>query len=763
MSRPTLLLIPLLALLGCRDESAVIPMDPDDDSDGFAASEDCDDANDQIHPDALEVCDGVDNNCDGTADNGATDATRFYADADGDGYGTEAVWQDSCEQPQGYVESIGDCNDSDPAFHPSATEEDCTDANDYNCDGSVGHEDADADGFPACQDCNDADDAINLNGTEICDDVDNDCDGNVDEEGALGADTWYADNDGDGYGDVSNLVEACEQPSGYAANPNDCNDAQAAAHPGGIEICDYVDNDCDGNVDGDATDAATWYVDGDNDGYGSRSVSTTACDQPAGFVANDNDCDDGSALALPGGTEVCDDLDNDCDGTVDAGASDAATWYQDADSDSYGNPAVSQVTCDQPFGHVANAQDCDDTNAQVSPLGTELCDGADNNCDGTVDEDTAADAPTWFEDADGDSYGNPSASTRACAQPSGYTSDDADCDDTNAAIHPGTPWYLDYDGDGYGGSSFTVQQCTQPSGFEIASDDCDDSDPAYHPGATPGCDGGDYDCDGLVDSDADGDGYADGSCGGLDCDDSDATVVPESGGGCALGTSCADIMQRGLSTGDGTYTIDPDGFNVGNAPLDVICDMGTDGGGWTLIATNAWTGGWSQSGCDAATPTCAVLTATTLGSMSTSLDYKSEAWSTVALTDLLFENGVAFAQYDSVHNGSSAYHAWSNAILADGSISYGINCGPGTAYEFPMTGGDLADVQLCNTNLYMHVADHDGSTSNCSNDNEAWGPAWSSNSNNGCPLDDPDGSSFVGYRSSQHPWGNTDPLRMWVR
>ena len=130
---------------------------------------------------------------------------------------------------------------------------------------------------------------------------------------------------------------------------------------------------------------------------------------------------------------------------------------------------------------------------------------------------------------------------------------------------------------------------------------------------------------------------------------------------------------------------------------------------------------------------------------------------------ILFENGVSYAQYDSVHDGSSAYHAWSNDILSNGSLSYGINCGPGTAYEFLMTDGDLADIQLCNTNLYMHVADHDGNSNSCANDDEAWGPAWSTTNNDNCPLDDPNGSSFVGYRTTQHPWGTANPLRMWVR
>ena len=85
-------------------------------------------------------------------------------------------------------------------------------------------------------------------------------------------------------------------------------------------------------------------------------------------------------------------------------------------------------------------------------------------------------------------------------------------------------------------------ECTAPSGYVADTGDCDDTDAAYSPGATPCCDGDDYDCDGSVDNDGDGDGYADDAGGGDDCDDADAAVVPDPAGGCALGTDCDDIL-----------------------------------------------------------------------------------------------------------------------------------------------------------------------------------------------------------------------------
>lgn len=94
----------------------------DADHDGFSAPEDCDDHNADVNPDAVEVCDGVDNNCDGQVDPGAGQSegtTAFYADQDGDGFGDEAYVVKACEQPSGFVATFGDCDDSDAAVKDS--------------------------------------------------------------------------------------------------------------------------------------------------------------------------------------------------------------------------------------------------------------------------------------------------------------------------------------------------------------------------------------------------------------------------------------------------------------------------------------------------------------------------------------------------------------------------------------------------------------------------------------------------------------------
>ena len=376
-----------------------------------AGATDCDDGQSAVNPGAAETCNGVDDDCDGTVDGGASDATTWYADADGDGYGDSTSTATACDAPSGYVAAGGDCDDADAAYNPGATEA-CDDPTDYNCDGSVAYADADGDGWAACEECDDTDAGVNPSATESCNGVDDDCDGTVDGDDAVDAATWYTDADGDGYGDAGSSSVACDRPAGSLADDSDCDDTAAGVNPGAVETCNGVDDDCDGTVDDGASDGTTWYADADGDGYGDSTSTTTACDAPAGYVAGGSDCDDTDAAYNPGATEACDDpADYNCDGSV---------AYADADGDGY-----------------AACEECDDGDAAVNPGATEACNGVDDDCDGTVDEDSAIDATTWYADADGDGYGDATTYTLACDPPTGYVETDDDCDDADATVNPG--------------------------------------------------------------------------------------------------------------------------------------------------------------------------------------------------------------------------------------------------------------------------------------------------------------------------------------
>ena len=551
LSRPALLLagwtVVSLASAACRTDpdktdgttdGLVDATDIDTDGDGFFADEDCNDGDASVSPGQVEICDGIDNDCDGDVDEDVT--SPFYADADADGFGDLAteVWR--CAPEPGEVTTSDDCDDSRADVHPGATER--------------------------------------------CDDVDNDCDGTIDD-GLL--ETFYADTDGDGAGDPASPTEACAPPTGTVDNATDCDDTDPDIAPGQPEVCNERDDDCDGSVDEGAT--TVFYRDDDTDGYGTVTETTDACTVPAGYAADPGDCDDTDPAVSPAGTELCNGVDDDCDGSVDdASAADAATWYADADSDGYGDPSTTAAGCAAPSGTVADATDCDDTDPAVSPAGTELCNGVDDDCDGSVDDATAADALSWYTDADSDGYGDPSTATAACTAPTGRVADATDCDDTDPTISPaateicngtdddcdgavddddpgldtttGTTWYADLDTDGYGDASDAVAACTAPTAYVADATDCDDTEPAAYPGADEPC----------------------SSTDDLDCDGSLAATC----------TSCQELLDDGASTGDGLYTVDPDGAG-GHAPVQTWCDMTTDGGGWTLVQRTVWD--WSDS------------------------------------------------------------------------------------------------------------------------------------------------------------------------
>jgi hypothetical protein len=565
--------------------NAAYPQNACDPGSGWVSVDtDCDDTDAEVHPDADELCNGIDDDCDELIDGDdedITDQPSWYRDGDGDGYGVEEDSLQACDQPSGYAALAGDCDDGDPAFNPAAAETDCADPNDYNCDGSTSYTDRDGDGWAACEECDDRDAAQHPGADELCNGEDDDCDGNIDEDDAIDGATWYADDDDDGYGDPLATTTACSQPSDYVTDATDCDDNDDDINPGAAELCDGIDNDCDGDTDEDsAADASTWYLDVDGDGYGDPTRTTAACSQPSGYASDASDCDDHDGSIHPGATELCNGDDDDCDGTIDeSSAADAGTWYADNDGDGYGDPGSTRTACSQPSGYEGVGTDCDDSDSSVNPGATELCNGHDDDCDGSVDEGDASDAATWYADADADSYGDPTSPTTACSRPSGHVSDATDCDDHDDDINPGaaelcngadddcdgsvdesdaidtSTWYADADGDGYGDPVRTTTACSQPTGYAGDDTDCDDGDGSIHPGAADAWyDGVDSDCDGDDDYDRDADGYRHASYGGTDCDDSDASTYP----------GAADSWYDGVDSdcaGNSDYDADADGYD----------------------------------------------------------------------------------------------------------------------------------------------------------------------------------------------------------
>jgi len=539
--------------------------------------------------------------------------------------------------------------------------------------------DADGDGVPEGEDCDDADAAVFPGADELCDGIDNDCDGWVDEGDAVDATTWYEDADADGYGDADSAAIACEAPSGWTDDDTDCDDADAAVYPGADELCDGVDNDCDGEVDeSDAVDASTVYIDADGDGYGDlEDPGTPCCACPSGYVSDNADCDDSDAAVYPGADEYCDGVDSDCDGTTDDGDElDTIDQYEDLDSDGYGG-AFAGSWCAIGSSYLLDSTDCDDSDAAVYPGADEYCNSVDDDCDGASDEAGALDTLDQYEDRDGDGYGGALAGSW-CEQVSAYVLDSSDCADYDAAVYPGADeycdgvdsdcdgstddgdevdagtWYEDADLDGYGDPSSSTAACSQPSGYEADSSDCDDGDPDINPAASESCDGVDEDCDGTVDQ--------------------DSAVLGEAEA-CAA-TDCAAILAARPAAVDGSYWVDP---AASGSAIAVSCEMDIDGGGWTQ-ARDVYL-------AELSTATREYLY--TLGS----------AWYLSPTTDLIWD----WASYD-VLEGS--YYYSTGSVWAEGSFScthgesghWGIGCSNGGGGQWkvlPWGSGQDGDAATC--------------------------------------------------------------------
>ncbi len=355
---------------------------------------DCDDTRAAVFPGASETCNELDDDCDGTVDDDPVDGQPVYVDADGDGYGVPGATIGACTVLPGYSLDAADCDDGDAAVNPGATEVDCADPIDYNCDGSAASEDLDGDGWAACEECDDTRATSNPAGVEVCDGsgdgerLDEDCDSLVDDADpdTTGGTLWYRDADGDGAGTFALVTTACFEPSGFSAIGGDCDDLDAWRCPTLPEVCDgeNLDEDCssladDADVGTLASTFSTFARDADGDGYGNAARSVTRCDPPAGYVSDASDCDDADAAISPAEPEACDEVDNDCDALVDDADSvvdGGIVYYADADADGAGDPEVSMQACSLPVLFVENADDCDDADA-TTPSAERPCPGTE--------------------------------------------------------------------------------------------------------------------------------------------------------------------------------------------------------------------------------------------------------------------------------------------------------------------------------------------------------------------------------------------------
>ncbi len=389
--------------------------------------DDCNDTRNNVHPDLVEACDGLDNDCNGMVDEGAT--LTLYRDVDGDGFGVVSGASDAgtpdggpltitgCSPPPtGYALMSGDCDDGLAEVHPGALEQCDTAGRDENCDGTANPSalcSCVGDVSRACADpgaCSAGTQRCVSGGwgacsigpvLEVCNGVDDNCNGTTDEGLSI---TCYPDNDNDGYpGAGATAVRSCAIPgrelvAGCPTNQTnrppmgsdiDCSDSDSTVSPALAEVCDAMmrDENCDGVVNPSSLCACT-------DG------ATRPCAAMGSCGAGIQTCTGGrfGACSIGPVAENCNGIDDDCDGMIDESLT--VTCYPDGDNDGYARTgAVALQSCPIPgreaVGGCPTAQtnrapgatttDCDDANSAISPVAIETCDTAmvDENCDGT--------------------------------------------------------------------------------------------------------------------------------------------------------------------------------------------------------------------------------------------------------------------------------------------------------------------------------------------------------------------------------------------
>jgi hypothetical protein len=520
--------------------------DTDDDNDGSPDGADCNPLNAAVFPGATEICDGIDNNCNGQTDEGVLNT--YYYDGDQDGLGDPDVSVQACSPPLNYVTNATD--NCPTTSNPAQTDSD-GDGQGNACDA-----DDDNDGVP------DATDNCPLTGNPSQLDTDNDgigdvCDTDTDGDGVPDAsdncplvsnasqtdtdgdgqgDACDNDDDGDGIPDASDNCPFTNNPSttdtdgdgqGDACDTDDDNDGtpdaadcaplNAAIYPGATEICDGIDNNCNGQTDEGLQ--TTYYFDGDNDGLGDPAVSVQACSLPLNYVTNASD----NCPSISNASQT--DTDND-------GLGDAC----DPDDDNDGTPDIT---------------DCSPLNGAIHPGAVEICDGIDNNCNGQTDENGLT---AYYYDGDNDGFGDPAVSILACTQPPNYVANATDnCPSVNNASQTdtdndglGDACDTDDDGDGIPDANDVCPLTGNPAQTDTDNDGigdvCDtDDDGDGIPDATDNCP---LTANATqIDTDSDGIGNV--------CDtDDDGDAVPDITDNCPLISNASQADADGDGIGD---------------------------------------------------------------------------------------------------------------------------------------------------------------------------------------------------------------------
>ncbi len=573
-----------------------------------------------------------------------TGLVTYYIDIDGDGYGSNEDYFTACPEADGYpgyVLNNTDCEDYDETVWQSA----------------LLYRDADRDGYDNgsaqfCygatlpngyskttlgQDCNDSRAAVNPGATEICDGIDNNCNDQIDEGVKT---TFYRDEDGDGYGHVSQVLQTCAKPIGYVSDSTDCDDADNTKWQSAML---YVDVDQDGYDNGQATvcygatipvgyaattsgadcddnniaihASETWYLDADSDGH--YVSSQLSCGSP------------GAGYNTTGGQQG--DCDDDNDTTWQS-----ASLYIDVDKDGYDNgQATVCYGATIPVGYAATTSgtDCDDNNGAIhapvqyyidadrdgfgSTATAMLCSltatpGYSTNNTDCNDNDAAIHAPVqYYVDADRDGFGSTTtAMVCSLTATTGYSTNNTDCDDNDAAIHAPVQYYVDADRDGFG-STTTAMLCslTATAGYSTNNTDCNDYDAAIHAPVQ-------Y----FVDADRDGfgstatamlcsltatTGY---STNNTDCNDSDTAIhapvqyyvdADRDGFG---STATAMVCSLTATTGYSTNNTDCNDNDAAiHAPVQYYVDADRDGFGSTataMVCSSTATVGYSTNNTD---------------------------------------------------------------------------------------------------------------------------------------------------------------------